>query len=684
MNINKMKLKNNDKLLDAIFDVANIGICLTDEEGKFVTVNDTYCNIYGYNRDELIGNNFTMILPRCKREEAMALHNKFINGGTEINKQWKVIRKDGRILNIYATAGLLENDDGEKFKVTTVTDVTEINKTKEKLNLVNRILSSASEGIFFTNSKPSEIIYGNRAYSRISGLETKEMINDTNKLFGLIIDQEKSDMIWRELERNGFWEGEIEGKNRKYKKYSANFMVFTIKNKNGEITNYVGILNEITEKKKIERQMKQMAEYSILTNLHNRHAFTKILDRELTRCRNEGNKIALIMIGLDRFKNINDAFGYKVGDKILKLVSNRLKEYIKKNCNISHFGGDKFAIILSNIPIPEYASTVANDIKELIEKSFHITGKEIYITSSIGISIFPDESKYGDELIKHSEKALAEAKRKGRNRIYYYTQALNDKITRRLEIEYELRNCIKKEELYLMYQPQIDLKEEKIVGVEALLRWKNSKYGLVSPAEFIPIAEETGIIKEIGRWVLEEAAKQINIWNNKGLPRFNVAVNLSSYQLRQENIVSIVKQVIDENNIEHNQLELELTESLMMHNVDRSIKVLNEFKNMGIQISIDDFGTGYSSLSYIRKIPISKLKIDRSFIMGFNGDFESSIITKTIIDMAHNLKFKVIAEGVETKEQLKFLKVNNCDEVQGYYYSKPLLSHDLENFIYER
>jgi diguanylate cyclase (GGDEF)-like protein/PAS domain S-box-containing protein len=678
------ELNKKQQLLDAIFEVANVGICVTNEDGIFELVNDAYCRIYGYTKEELLGKPFTLVVPNDLKERATEMHRAFIEGEPELNSEWKVVRKDGRSLDVYVTAGLLVQEEGAKLKVTTVTDMTEIKEAHKSLELVSDVLSNANEGIVFTGSNPKDVLYMNGAFTRITGVSEEDFSKDG---IGSIFDNCSEEgqycrNILPLIKEYGLLQEEITIKKGEGKVLAAELTLRAVKDPLGSISNYVLIVNDITKKKKAEEKIRYLTTFSSITDLPNRHAFEDTLDIELKHF--DGSlqmKISVIIFDLDKFKNVNDNYGYAIGDMLLRAVGARIKNCIKLDYLVAYLGEDHFGVLLNNIPHKEAALEIAKSIQEAMTAPFFIDENEISITGSIGISIFPDESHSESNLISDAEKAMSEGKAKGRNYIQLYNNELDEKISRRLRIKNDLKRCIKRNQLFLVYQPQIDLKSGRVVGVEALLRWRHSIYGLVPPDEFIPIAEETGFITEIGEWVIKEACIQAKKWQNNGVAPFKVAVNLSSIQLKQTNISQVIKDIIEDIGVTPGVLELELTESSMMQDIESCIITFNELKQIGIKIAIDDFGTGYSSLSYLRKIPINKLKIDRSFIMDVGVDFESSVITKTIIDMAQNLGFKVIAEGAETQNQIEYLRDSGCDEIQGYYYSKPLPPEELEEFI---
>ena len=377
----------------------------------------------------------------------------------------------------------------------------------------------------------------------------------------------------------------------------------------------------------------------------------------------------MLFLDLDRFKTINDTLGHETGDALLKEVAKRLRECVRGGDTIARLGGDEFTVVLADVAHADDVARVAHKILQSVAMPFQISGKELFVTTSIGITLFPLDDDTPDGLLKNADVAMYQAKEAGRNSYRYFTVEMNVRALERLRLETSLRYALERDEFLLMYQPQINLKDGSLIGVEALIRWRHPESGLVSPAQFIPIAEETGLIGPIGEWVLRTACAQNKAWQNTGLPPVYVTVNVSARQLKQQNLVHLVTRTLKETGLAPEYLGLELTESMLIENVERTVAVLNELHALGISFSIDDFGTGYSSLSYLKRFPIDILKIDQSFMRGIPGNAEDTAIARAIIVMAHGLGIKTIAEGVETEAQFSFLRAHQCDGIQGFYFS---------------
>lgn len=456
----------------------------------------------------------------------------------------------------------------------------------------------------------------------------------------------------------------------------------------GRVQTVAGTLQDITERRRAEEQIRYLAYYDTLTGLPNRQAFTRDLKKALEIAKRHHRLLAVIVLDLDNFKRINDTLGHAMGDFLLKAVAERLvngircADYVARNLSeldtsVARLGGDEFTMLLTEVQHIRDAESVAQRLRKIVSRPLNMAGNDMVVTPSMGIAVFPHDGQDADQLLKNADMAMYHAKDSGRNIHQFYSESMNARALERLNLESRLRKALEQEEFLLYYQPQLDLKSHQITGVEALIRWQNPKMGLVSPADFIPLAEETGLIVAIGEWALYTACAQVKAWLNAGLPPLEMAVNLSSVQFRQSNLTVTIEQALSSVNLDPRHLKLELTESIIMHQAQNTIAMLHQFKEMGVGLSVDDFGTGYSSLSYLKRFPLDTLKVDRSFINDITSNPDDAAITNAIIAMAHSLNLGVVAEGVETQPQLEFLRAHGCDTIQGYLLSKPLPAEDL-------
>ncbi|QYF93869.1 EAL domain-containing protein [Massilia sp. PAMC28688] len=442
----------------------------------------------------------------------------------------------------------------------------------------------------------------------------------------------------------------------------------------------LGLVRDISERKQNEEQIRRLAYFDSLTGIPNRQAFLETLERELNRSKIGNKKFAVLFMDLDAFKRINDTLGHNVGDHLLKIVSERLRETIRpsdlvsrgdQSHNLARLGGDEFTILIPDLDRVENALNVAHRVKDAMRRPFLIDGHEIFVTASIGISLFPEDGDDCDSLLKYADTAMYHAKNCGKNNAKLYSSSLTMQIMSHVKLEVGLRKALKNDELYLLYQPQIDVRSAQIVGVEALVRWRHPERGLISPTEFIPLAEETGLIVPIGEWVLRTACVQARMWQKTTQRSLRMAVNLSAKQFKDDNLTQTVLSALHDTGLDPRFLELELTEGTLMDNARATMSTLEQLRSIGVYLSIDDFGTGYSSMNYLKRFDVRALKIDKSFICGLPQDSENAAITRAIIAMAHGLKMVVVAEGVETDEQLLLLEEYGCDMVQGYYLGHP-------------
>lgn len=430
-------------------------------------------------------------------------------------------------------------------------------------------------------------------------------------------------------------------------------------------------------------QLHRLSYYDYLTELPNRRFSSILIDEALREAKIKQKKVAVLYLDLDRFKNINDSLGHRTGDKLIKVVADRLKVSISEKGYVARLGGDEFIVIVPDFLEINEVEKIANNLLMTFSQPFTVDNYDLIVTSSIGVSIYPDNGKNADELSLNADIAMYRAKEQGKNKFQFYSKNMNSALVEKLKLETMLRQAIEKNQLYLVYQPKYTVDTNEIIGVEALIRWCHPDIGVISPSEFIPIAEETGLIVPIGEWVLKTACKQNKLWQKQGLPHLRIAVNISARQFQHEEIVKKVTNILNETGLHPKWLELEITESTIMHHTEDTIKTLNDLKKMGVSVSLDDFGTGYSSMSYLKSFPITCLKIDQSFIRDIDKDLGNLAIAKSIITLGHSLNFEVVAEGVENEQQLKLLKNEKCDFSQGYYHSPPVTVDTFQELLSE-
>ena len=552
---------------------------------------------------------------------------------------------------------------------------------QESLSLIKSTFESSSDGILIVNNEGSIIDYNNKLlkllnipYSVIDSRSETELLNF---LRDNILNPDEFFSRIRELKNNSqktnidiihFRNGKI-------------FECYSQPHKHdGQTIGHILDFRDVTQRATLEKELQYQATHDPLTGLGNRILLLSQLKASIKIASQNNARFAVLFIDLDRFKLINDSLSHDAGDNLLKVVAHRLQGAIRTEDTLVRLGGDEFVIILMNVEKKEHVEEKVNRLIRVFQNPMQVAGRQITMTSSIGISLFPEHGTSMDILLRNADAAMYKAKaQKGNNYKFYYPE-MNDKSLALLDQETELRRALVKKELVLYYQPQIDLNSESLVAVEALVRWNHPTKGIILPVDFIPLAEETGLIMQINEWVLKTACEQNVAWQKMGFPPIRVAVNLSVQQFKQSNLVNVIQQTLMLTGLEPKYLELELTENIILSSSE-IIKTLTELKELGVIISIDDFGTGYSSLSYLHKIPLDRLKIDGSFIQHIHSATDDEVIIRAVISMAKNLNLEVLAEGVETIDQLNFLKKNECGDVQGFYFSKPLSSDDLEQYF---
>jgi len=520
----------------------------------------------------------------------------------------------------------------------------------------------------------------NKAAERIFGWEESEVIGYPIPIFMEEKDDEFYNILGLMLQGRALTDVELRRRRKDGSIIDISLSITLLYDSKGDINGGMGIFTDITERKQAEEMIKYMAYHDSLTQLPNRNLFNERLKQALADAERNKTNVAVLFIDLDRFKVINDSLGHAFGDLLLKSVSRRLQGCLRDHDTIARQGGDEFTVILHDCT-EESAKNVAERMINELANPFVLNNHEVTISPSIGISLYPSDGTNPDTLIRNADRAMYQAKDHGKNNYQFYEKDMEAQYTKRLKLENDLRKALARKEFVLYYQPQVDIHSHEVIGVEALIRWNHPENGFISPAEFIPLAEETGLIVPIGEWVLYTACLQNKAWQDAGYTPMRMSVNLSARQFRQTDIDVLVDRVLKETGLDPKYLDLEITENMSMFDVDMTTETLQKLKRLGVNISIDDFGTGYSSLNYLKRFPIDSLKIDQSFVHDIHSDTDDAAIVKAILAMAHSLDLKVVAEGVETERQLSFLKEQKCDQAQGYYFNRPLSPEHLESML---
>jgi len=551
-----------------------------------------------------------------------------------------------------------------------------------ELILAENVFSESVQAIMITD-KDGNILRVNPAFSLITGYSGDEAIGQNPRLLSSgQHDEEFFQAFWSSILNMGFWQGEIWDRRKNGEVFPAWQTITAVRDTQGNNDQFISIFSDITEKKESEEHIFHLAHYDIVTGLHNRASFQELLENAIIHAQRHKEQLALLYLDLDNFKHINDASGHAVGDMLLKHIATRMTDLIRKEDTIARLGGDEFVILLTNINSSQNAARIAGKVLSELGNPIPLENIEVVVTGSIGISTYPADGADTASLLKNADAAMYRAKKNGRNNFQFFTAEMNAQAEERLHLESDMRRALKNHEFVLHYQPQASLQTGEIIACESLIRWQHPERGLIPPNVFIPIAEDSGLINPLFDWIILTACQQHQLWRQSGLPAMRIAVNMSARQfINQNKLLSSVKKAIAESAIDPNFLELEITESIIMTNVEETIGTLQAFRDIGIKLSIDDFGTGYSSMAYLKRLPLDKLKIDQSFVCDITTDPDDAIIVQTTIALGHNLHLDVIAEGVETEQQLQFLKDNGCDEIQGYYFSRPVPADELAELM---
>ncbi len=607
------------------------------------------------------------------RDRVNQAYTDSLHTGKEYSIAHRLLCAAGRVKWVNERCTTYYAEDGNPLRsIGTIQDITHQREADESLRLAATVFDSSLNGILIT-SPDGTILRVNQAFSEITGYTMAEAVGQTPRL----LKSEHHDAafyqeMWEKLQREGGWQGEIWDRHRDGHVIPMWQSITAVRDDQGEISHYIGIFFDITEQKQAAVHIDRLAHYDALTDLPNRLLFNERCLHALERARRDGSRVAVLFLDLDHFKHVNDSLGHPVGDALLQAVAQRLKQQLREEDTVARLGGDEFVIILEDLATAGDAEWVARKLLETFAEPFSVRGHDLAMGLSIGISLFPDNGEDVTSLVKHADIALYRAKEQGRGNFQFFEPHLTQVAAERLYIESELRQAIRREQLMAYYQPQHRLSDGALVGAEALLRWRHPELGMVSPDRFIPIAEDSGLIVPIGEWMLATACHQAKAWLDAGHPLERIAVNLSGVQLQRGDLVAMVSQILIETGLPAEMLELEITETFIMRQAERDIRVLEELRAQGVKLAIDDFGTGQSSLGYLKRLPVDKLKIDRSFVMDIPEDGDDVAITRAIIALGHSLRLKVLAEGVETSEQEAFLKALGCDGVQGFYYSRPV------------
>ena len=603
---------------------------------------------------------------------------------TTFTSEHRIRDAEGQWTWVRARGHAVERDaDGRVLRMAgTVREIGRERRTDRERRIAMEVLRSMKEAVAVLDTN-FDFVSVNPAFGLTTGYDEAEVLGrNANILDSTQHDHAFYEQVRERLRADSRWSGEMWQQRKDGEEFLASIETTTIFDLDGRHALYVTVLDDITHQKRAEQELRYLANFDTLTNLPNRALLSERLSRAIVRARREGTRLAVLFLDLDRFKDINDSLGHAAGDRILRAAARRLQQTVGRQHTVARLGGDEFTVVLEGLSVADDADKVAREVIMAFEAPLELDERqEVSITPSIGVSVYPDHAQIPTELLKHADTAMYQAKGAGRRTFMRYHEDMDVAIRRRATISGALRKVLERGELRLVYQPRLGLSPMRITGVEALLRWNSAEHGVVHPVEFIPLAEESGLIMEMGEWALREACLTLQRWRQHGLVDLSMAVNVSMLQLLRGDFAKVVRQLLEDTGVPPKRLELELTESVLMANAEQSATRFQAFRAMGVSLAIDDFGTGYSSLAYLKRLPITTLKIDKTFVGDLGMDPDDEAIATTIITMAHSLELCVVAEGVETDAQARFLRQHGCDEIQGYWLAPPMDAHRCLAFI---
>jgi diguanylate cyclase (GGDEF)-like protein/PAS domain S-box-containing protein len=668
------------------YDIAPVGYVTLDINNRILEINETLAIKLELHKRDLVGQFFNSYVFPEDQDILYFCCKKTINEKKPQTCELRLKIKKNKPIWVKLDCAPEKHDEGTRIHIA-INDISHLKELEQDLTLSASVLNECTEMILVTDAN-ANIIKVNKAFVKTTGFSEKEILGKNPSFLQTGKQNHKLyQNMWAMLKQNKSWQGEIWNKRKNGEVYPEWVSLTAINNPDGSPAYYISVSSDITQRKKDDEHIHFMAYYDPLTGLPNRILLQDRLKQALVQAKRNGQHGAVFILDIDHFKVINDSLGHLIGDKLLQEVAKRLSDCIRQEDTISRMGGDEFVVLLADLGKDKkdaitHSISVAEKIIQTISEPIVTEENKLQITVSIGIVMFPDDNDQIINLMKLADNAMYKVKKSGRNNYQFVTPSLQKEADERLNVQHGLHDALQRNHFELFYQPQIDFTTNAVSGVEALIRWRKPENGLVCPDDFIMISEESGLIVPIGTWVLEEAGRQISSFNKlKNRPFPFISVNMSVRQFQQRNFISEIQRIVSTYNIQPQQLELELTESLLIHNLDDTKRKLFQLKKMGIRLAIDDFGTGYSSLQYLKNLPIDVLKIDQSFINDISIDVNDRAIVQTIISLAKNLNLWVVAEGVVDQKQYDFLKQRDCDSYQGYYYCKPMPMAELLAFV---
>jgi diguanylate cyclase (GGDEF)-like protein/PAS domain S-box-containing protein len=655
----------------AVLDNVMFGIMYVRER-RVVSTNRRFDELFGYGEGELLGDPIGVLFPTVDDYvQGIQVAEPVLARGGDFGDERQFRRRDGSLFWCTVSGRALDPERQDDGSIWVFADSTERRQTEEKLRLSATVLEHIADGVMVIDLH-GKIVATNPAFTQITGYTESEAVGTHSSLTRVAShDAGFSEALWADLAETGFWRGELLNRRKNGDTYLEWLTVSAVRDDADAVTHYVCVFSDITKVKESQDKLDHLAHHDPLTGLPNRLLFHDRLQHAMVRAARNHRQLAVMFIDLDRFKTVNDTLGHHVGDELLKQVAGQLAQCLRDGDTLARLGGDEFIVLLEDVDGVHGARQVAEKLMQLFERPVLVSDYELFVTGSVGISLFPQDAVDMNVLIRNADVAMYQAKARGRNGYQLYAPSMDGDGAERLRMEGLLRRAIERGEIRLHYQPQVEIETGRLVGVEALVRWHSAELGHVPPVRFIPLAEDIGFIGQLGAWVLEQACRQVVCWETAGLYVPKVAVNLSGRQFDRGSVAPLVARVLADAGLAPQRLQLEVTESVIMNTGD-ALQYINDLHALGVELAIDDFGTGYSSLAYLKQLPVQTLKIDRSFIKDIPADKDDEAIAVAIVQLGKSMDLAVIAEGVETVEQADFLLRHGCRRAQGYLYSRPV------------
>lgn len=675
-----------DHRVRVIMENASEGIITIDDHGMIESFNKAAERLFGYTAGELVGKNIKVLMPDPYQENHDGYLERFRNTGERrcVNRGFREVQglaKDGRMFDMELSISEIPNISGRLF-IGIVRDISVRKQVENEMAKLSQALEQSADSVMITD-RHGIVEYVNHGFLHTTGYRAEEILGKTPGVIKSgMQDQEFYQNLWRTILEGKVFRDILVNRRKSGDLYYEEKTITPLKNAKGEVTHFVSTGRDITERMRTQERLQFLAQHDILTSLPNRLLFLDRISQAIKMATRQERLVAVMFLDLDRFKKINDSLGHHIGDALLVTLAQRLKSVLRQGDTVARLSGDEFGILLPDLPSIDGVFPAINHIIDQFKNPFNIENNELFMTSSIGVTIFPTDSRDPQTLVKYADTAMYDAKKKGRGTYSFYTHDMNVLAQENLFLENELSQALFRKQFHLVYQPQISLHDNTLLGVEVLLRWRHPDRGLIPPDDFISLLEDTNLIVPVGDWILLSACRQMSDWFRRGIEIPRIAVNISPRQLVAKHFLQRILNDLTECHLQPQQLELEITENALIEDDSGATQVLQQLRHTGVHIAMDDFGTGYSSLSYLKQLPVTSLKIDGSFIQQLPQNHENDKLTNAIISMGRSLNLNVVAEGVETLEQYDFLQKHGCDAVQGFYLSPPLDVMQLEQFIH--